>query len=369
MSRRQLPTLLYRLYQLLSILPVFRVTYDNTFGKVTKEYEEPFRISLFSINIGKYIICLFSWTLEKNTNYKWIHLICFDKIITNKLPEETKVDEKVQAFRGSLKRKAEKEEKAYADALAFRINQEDQKKAKSFNKFLAYIAIIAFVLPLFAPYLLNIWKLFFFSGTEKYLYIILGLMLLYCFINLALFLREMINVKSYFRYGIGQVRQARKPAEEFLVGQYHDWYWFKEESRYEVSVIKNIEKYIGLFAFWIVVLLIAHNAVQYLDNRGAAVTQIATSQNEIIHIDLMQDEQEIFKKNNKMFSRLQQDLLDNRIQSIILINPSNQPITINRFKRISMLLNVYNIHKVEITEIADKADEAGKDLQLIIMRR
>lgn len=369
MNNRQLPSWLYYIFFLLSYSPLSRVTYDNNFGEVKRFYTDPLRISVFSINIGKRIFYFLSWTLERPTKYKWFYSIEFDKLKDNKLPDEADVNQKVTAFKESLDNKTDEDLIAFANALSFRINQEDQRKVKSFNKFLAYIAIIAFILPLFAPYLINLWKISQLNGLEKSIYVIFTFLLLYNFINLVVFLYEMINVKGYNRYGIRQIRQASNHKKEFLVGQYHDWYWIKEESRYEVSVIKNVEKYIIFFAIWTAILLVSQNTIQYLDNKDTS-SAIVLKQNEIINIDLMQDEQEIFKQNNKLFSQLQKDLLDNRIKSIILVNDSKQQLAVNKYRRILMLINTYNINKIDTIEIDNNVNQLGKaNLQLIIIRR
>ncbi len=363
-----LPLWLYIIFKILSMSPVLRVASDKNFGEIKRDSEQVLRLSLISFNAGTKIYSIiswkFSWELKENKGFDLFNIIEFDMV-----PDESVVNEKVNNFSESLNNKQDSL-KALADVLSFRIGQEGNTTSKSFNKFLAYVAIVAFIIPLFSTSMLKIHSVFSQTGLEKWIYIVIIYGLIYCFVNLFLLFSEMIKVKAYVRYTISSVRESENPSKEFLIGQYHDWYWMKEESRVEVSIIKNIEKYIKCILIWSIILVCVYNVYNFMEDNSKEKVVINT-QSELVHIDLSVTDRNLFAKNQDIFAKIQEDLLNDRIQSIILIENSEHSTKQDKYNRIKSLITAYNIHNIEIIEISDKheGESIVNNLQLIMLRR
>ncbi|MFF2528841.1 hypothetical protein ACFVS2_07990 [Brevibacillus sp. NPDC058079] len=348
-----------------SKLPILRLTDDRHFGKIKREGERTLRLSLFSINWGTKIYCAVSWALGGNKQFKWLHQITFDSI-----PDEATVNRKVEAFRSSLIGKAQELRQGYQNMISFRLNQEDIIKTKSFNKLLAYLAVVAFLVPLYVPYALKVYTLFAIDGIEKWIYLALLIVLIHSLINIYLLIAEMINIKEYVRYTVGAIRQAEDPVEEFLVGQYHDWFWSKEERRVEVSVMKNIEKYMANILGASILFIVTYNIV--LDtSHSSAETTVLINSSQVEHIDLSLKPDIFFDQYQKLFVELQNEFLNDKIESIVLLKNDEKTSSDPNYKRVLSLISTYNINNIKVIEILDeKAKEATKDdLQLLILRR
>lgn len=358
---------IYILYKLLSFSPLLNVSDDNFFGKVTKNSTN-IRFSLFSFNLGQSIIYLFSFRKINNTNNNRISFEIF-KVLKLKevqnLPNLNEIKRKYNGFERHLNFNVNNYD-VYKETLLYKITQVEARKSKSFNKYLAYIAIIAFIIPLYSSQFAKFYSL---NNFYKVFFLI---PLLYLFCNLLLFVFAIIRIETVNRTRFNFIRNSQNPLKAMNLALYYDWLVLEDESTVQTSIIKNIEKYMICIAIWSILLIMTLNVVQYVENnqmgeKGEYVTfkgRNITSTSEVFYLDTQTNSMEFLKENEKFFSQTKSDLLESKIDKIILIK--NKGVENQQYYRILNFINTYDINNTNIIEIEnDKNDQ----LQVIILKR
>ncbi|VEI06586.1 hypothetical protein [Kurthia zopfii] len=135
----------YYLKKLLSWSPILRVTDDSKYNKIEKGSVE-FRISFVSFTLGIVSYYFFTWKPKEGSK-------CFHKL---NLYDVQKYNENIRKFEiqydeylEELKEKDTTNKKVEKEFLSRRISEIETIKGRTFNKFLAYIALFVFIVPLY----------------------------------------------------------------------------------------------------------------------------------------------------------------------------------------------------------------------------
>ncbi|HFK1531036.1 TPA: hypothetical protein ACGXM6_004851 [Bacillus cereus] len=330
----------YFLIKILSYSFFLRFTDDTNFGTITKNSQE-FRISLISFNVGQWIFYII--TIKKD-NGRW-KFNCF-KILKLKdiqdLPDLIVIDRKYNNYESSL---TSQNYDIHREALQYKISQLEDQKNKSFNKYLAYIAIIALIIPLYSSYLIKLYNL-----NEIYL-TVFSIALLYSFINLLLFIYSFIKIKATPRKKFSFIRQSSDATKAQTLTLYYDWLVLNDESTEQVTIIKNIEKYMIAIISISIVFVGIINAVEYKEKSSGKKTIIEKSidnNSEIFHFDISGGSEFLYN-NKESFSKIESRLLKNKDLKIIIIYNKNN-INAN-YQRILNLINTYSHQDADIIKI------------------
>lgn len=360
----------YRIFYFFSLLPIFRMTCDEGFGAIRKD-KTLLRFSLLSLNVGKHILhfCTFQWfwgTPPQGVNrenfriFRIISLLKVQKPLDQQSFDQKVADHKLIVVNNPPNREAIKE------ALFYKSGQLTDTKNRTFNKYLAYLAIVAFLIPIFVPYLTNLKKINQYDNLFQWLVYIIVFYLAINFYNLLVFFLEYIKVKSYKRYSYGDVRDSPDPSIELIQMVYYEKYLSDFESIGEVTVIKNIEKYIKGIVLMSIFLFIVHNAsVQFKPDPKLELKQTGSSA--VYSLDLSKPQNQLYDGQDVLLDRLSKDLREGEIKEVILIRPGDG--NEENFKRILYLIQSLNVHNIEVTTGIDYATQIGNRLIILLKRR
>lgn len=330
------------LCKLLSYSPILRITDDLRFGEIKNCSLERLRISLLSFNLGKRIIHLFTYCI-KDKEIKIVKIINLEKVCN--YPND-KADEAYDSYKKEIKTVSDDNVLVHKETLMYKINQLEVTKNKTFNKYVAYIAIIALILPLYGTQLS---KLYNFIGTYKALFLIA---LVYVLVNLLLFFNDFIKVRGYSRTLFSSIRKSDTPLKEFTESLYYEWLTIKSESNFQVTLIKNVEKYMIGFVMISVLLLASHTIEKYITKVQSSIdlpNSISSTSSAIIHLSESQSDSDFMKTNNLELTSLKDRLLYKNIDKlIILYNKKN-----SSFVALIKFLDIYNDGSIDIIELRD----------------
>ncbi|PAV27811.1 hypothetical protein CIL05_19880 [Virgibacillus profundi] len=330
------------LCKLLSYSPILRITDDLQFGKIENNSLERLRISFLSFNFGKRIIHFFTYYIEtKEMNF--LNIINLEKLCN--YPND-KADKAYDSYKKEIETVNDDKVLIHKETLMYKISQIEGTKNKTFNKYVAYIAIIALILPLYGAQLS---KLHNFIGDYKVLFLIA---LVYILINLLLFFHDFMRVRGYNRTRFNSIRKSDTPLKEFTESLYYEWLTIKSESTFQVTLIKNIEKYMIGFVIISVLLLTSHTAEQHIakvDN-SIVLNNSISSPTTLIHLSEVQSDGGDFMKINDLeLTSLKDRLLYNNIDKLIILYNEETSSLVD----LSKFLDMYNDGFTDIIELRD----------------
>lgn len=242
-----------------SYMPLLTFSDDRYFGEIRKSQivYNHLRFSIFSVKLGVRSYYLITWT---KTNK--IKLFFSQNLyMVQKYPDEDRLNNIYDKYESELKLLGINNEDTkliHKEALQYKISETEQIKNSTFNKFLAYLALIVFIIPLFSDYFENIYKY-----KEVYQLIFIVFIVYQC-INLMMLSYSFIKVKSVDRVTFTSIRKSQKALDHFILMLFYEWRSQEQEKTMQVSLIKNIEKYIVSIVLSCFFLLIVHNVIHYI---------------------------------------------------------------------------------------------------------
>lgn len=241
----------------LSYMPLLTFSDDRYFGEIRKSQIDcnHLRFSIFSIKLGVRSYYLLTWT---KTNK--IRLFFSQNLyMVQNYPDEVSLDNTYDEYKSELLDNNNEDAKLiHKEALQYKISETEQIKNSTFNKFLAYLALIVFIIPLFSDYFENIYK------YKKVYQLIFIIFILYQCINIMILSYSFIKVKSVPRVTFKSIRKSEKTLDDFILMLFYEWRSQEQEKTMQVSLIKNIEKYIVSIVLSCFFLLIVHNVIHYI---------------------------------------------------------------------------------------------------------
>lgn len=332
-------------FKIMSWSPVFRITDDSSFNRIDRDSTE-FRFSLFSLNIGIISLYFFTWNTSKR--FKWMHKLT--------LYEAQKFEHNVTSFENEydiylaeLENKDNTNINAEKDFLTQRISEIENLKNKTFNKFLAYVAIFVFVLPLYAPKLPNLLPLL---TSYKFVYVIV---MGYIIANLTFLTIEIIKVKKVKRVSFSEIRNApgNKVEKKLNAMLFYEWKHQNNESTFDVAVIRNIEKYMGLLIFWSIFIIVSSNVEQGIKTSNENI-QVRSDQKDAAIVTLQMGTKtnlnELIKKNEKNLEEIEDNILQDKYKKVIVVSENNNKLSSDLIR----LLELYKEKNVSIIDVRKK---------------
>ncbi|MFC5986991.1 hypothetical protein [Marinicrinis lubricantis] len=257
---------------------------------------------------------------------------------------------------------------ALKDTLLYKINQVMGKSNQTFNKFVAYLAAIAFILPLFIPSALKLTELGQKPIPIQIGYGISAAYLALNFMNIFLLFFYFIKVKTTSRFLYSSVKNADDPEAAYLNGVYMDYQQRDVDSTNQVSLILNVERYMMGIIILGLLLIATHNLDGAFGNRTTKDI-ITVGDIQVLHLDVTNSAAHVFKKNAEMLQTIQKDLLEHRIEQIIVIRTKDDEEA--NAQRVTDFFRVNNVHGADIQIVIGNPGPQAADgtIQLVIERR
>lgn len=343
------------LYKILSWSPILRITDDSKYNRVEKGATE-FRISIFSCTIGIYSFYFITWNHDKKFNifYK-LNLYDVQGYQNNIESFEDQYDDYLE----ELSTKEEVNKAVEKEFLSKRMSEIEIQKSKTFNKFLAYIALVVFILPLYAP---KLTKIFSYLGTYKFIYVII----MSCIIlNLVFLIYEILKVKNSKRVIFNSIRESsRNQAENNLIAMlFYEWKNLNNESILEVALVKNMEKYMSMLILISLFIIISSN-VETLSEKAKEKTPDSPKNALVFTISRTKESTfpKVLQENNKKIDIIKNDVLSGEYSQVILVSDVDDKISDN----LAQLINLYKDHNVRVVEVRKK--DYPKQIEVILTK-
>ncbi|MFF2482939.1 hypothetical protein [Paenibacillus sp. NPDC058071] len=363
----------YVFFKFLSLIPFLRITDDENWGTLTRSSTK-LRVSLLSFNFGPYYISFISRSFNRGQpsvgilkNWKWYYRI---RLPIHKLSDEKKQRLWSDHLSFLEERTVEGSSKisAYKDALQYRLDQLKEKTNRTFNKFLAYLAVFAFLIPLYIPYILKINLLAKFPIYLAMLYVIPLGFIGYNLFQIMFFFHRFIKVKSSIRSKYKEIKIAVDPEIAHVNQLYIDYQQLDLDTTNEVTVIANIERYItGITMLSIIILGLYLGIPSNLQKPSAVTVPDTQTTTSLLHIDLKQSPRIFLDKHATTIQKLERDALNGEISQFILIG--NWINNNEEYEAILQLIKFWNVENVPIIEVYDDRESEEGWVNLIWERR
>ncbi|OLO42374.1 hypothetical protein BTR23_03915 [Alkalihalophilus pseudofirmus] len=328
------------LCKLLSYSPILRITDDSGFGEIKEGSLDRLRISFLSFNLGKRIIHLITYCIETK-EFKIAKIINLEEVCNYPNDE---ADEAYDTYKVELETVSDDTVLIHKEALMYKINQLEGTKNKTFNKYVAYIAIIALILPLYGTQLGKLHNL---TDDYKLLFLVA---LVYVLVNLLLFFNDFMKVRGYSRSLFSSIQNSDTPLKELTELLYYEWRTIKSESNFQVTLIKNIEKYMIWFVIISVLLLTFHTAEQHISKVHSSIDiETSSSPSTLIHITESPSNVDFLKINDLELTNLKDRLLYSNIDKVIILYNEET----SSFSALVKFLDMYNDGSADIIELRD----------------
>jgi hypothetical protein len=368
--------IIYYFISLLYQLPFLRVTDDANFGTITIDSKQ-LRFSLFSLNIGTIIIFFISYGFWRGTpnqqsnalifpkGFRWFYIIrfsVFEEQVSTAKHDQLKID-----HINFLSVSTPTNLSSYKEGLVYRINQIKDTMTLSFNKFLAYLAIVVFIIPLYVPSFLKFNSIFRERMWIQWTYFIITYYLFYFLINWAVFLKKFIMIKSHRRSKYGDVKNDPQPELALINSYYLDFQHMKAESTNDVSYMRNIEKHIT-YTLVLSFILLLFTTTTTSNSKEPVVKVTHNAQYQIKMVDLSKSATDVIQASETELTDLKTSFLADKIKQVVLI--SSVDTSQENYIRINQLIRSYNVHNVPIAEVPATANSSGSDqVQILYERR
>ncbi|OUS77252.1 hypothetical protein B1748_08900 [Paenibacillus sp. MY03] len=368
----ELPNWAFRIFQFLSFVPIFRVTCDAGFGEINKK-RTLLRFSLLSINLGKYILhfCTFQWFWgappqgQSKERFRILRVLSLTEV--EKPLDERSFNQRIDRHKQEIKNLETVKKEAIKEALFHKMSSLMDSKNRTFNKFLAYLAVVAFLIPIYTPYLTNIGKSFNHDGILQFLVLVILYYIIMNFLNLILFFHDFIKVKSYSRYAYQDVKNSTDPSTELLQMVYFERYLTEFEWIREITLIRNIEKYIKGIVIMSIALVIVHNVSLHYQTNRIGLESISERNTAVYTLDLSKPSNKLYDGQKTLLDQLENDLLEGKVSEVILIRSGSK--NDENYNRIYYLIQSLNVHNIEITTAINDTSPENNELIILLKRR
>ncbi|MGF7047619.1 hypothetical protein J2T13_002124 [Paenibacillus sp. DS2015] len=356
------------------VFPCFNISDDDNFGTLKKDSKQR-RFSLLAIRLGGLIFYFCSYGYWRgqpeqiNLHSKGFKLFYSLRLSKYGNLSDSEIERLKTNHATFLNAHPETDKRiVYKETLMYKLDELKEKKNKSFNKLLAYLAVFAFLIPLLIPPVLNFKDIFDKPLFMMLSYLTLSLYLVYFLINFATLFFESVKVKTYSRFSYRSIKESTVPEETFLNGLYIEYQLRNNESTNEVSFILNIEKYIRASLIASVLLISIHILFTFSEINPKNIG-ISDKSAQVLHLKLDESPRTLLNNQKDELQTIEDDLLKNRIKRILLIRSGTS--SIENYIRIVNLIQSYNVNSIEIVEIIDKPHPLSQEghLQIVIERR
>ncbi|MBY0213870.1 hypothetical protein [Priestia aryabhattai] len=332
-------------FKIMSWSPFLRVTDDSKFNQVTKNSTQ-FRFSIISFNMG--ITSFYFLTWDTSRSFKWKHKLNLYEV-QGFYQNINRYENEYDVYLAELDNKSSVNVSAEKDFLTQRISETENTKNKAFNKFLAYIAIFVFILPLYAPKLPNLLP---FLTSYKVLYVIV---MIYIIANLTFLTIEVIKVKNFTRVTFSNIRNASENEVEKKLNamMFYELKHHNNEATFEVSVIRNIEKYMLVLILWSIFIIVSSNIEQGLQKASEnKPTQSVQKDAAIVTLNVKTETNfnELVKANKKDIESIEDNVLQEKYKKIIVISEKNNKLSSDLIR----LLKLYKGKNISIIDLRKK---------------
>lgn len=343
--------ILFYIMKVLSWSPFFRISDDSNYNRLDFNWEK-LRVSFLSITLGIWSFYLLSWTKDSKLKFfSKLNLKRVQDLNDNSKNYDIQYEKYLEELTDSEKHS--KNKLIEKEFLLRRLNEIEIQNSKVFNKFLAYIAILVFLIPLYAnkitqltPYIL----------TYKIIFI---LIMVYSVLNILFISYEFLKVKGIRKVTFNEIRTSGENVEEnFIAILFYEWKHRNKESRLEVSLIKNLEKFMWI----LVVLSLCIVVISNLESKTIQFKsqEIKSSQNLInFSLETKTSAYDFFEINNHKIKIVIDSILDEKYNKVIVISNNSH---IN--EKISELLSLYK--NVNIVKVESK--DFSNDLKIILIK-
>lgn len=206
-----------------------------------------FRLSLFSLKLGESAFYFFSLKQKKFHLYSEISI---PNLL--KFEDYNEIDSAYKDFKEKVD-KIESSDKVnlLAEFYNNQITKFENGFSQAFNKCLSYIALIAFIAPFFLSFIIT-------QNLNLKSLIFLLVIFFYLLINIFILVMKFIKVKNYKFLVESEIHKYNDMDRTRAYINFHTFKVLNKKSNYHISIIKNIEKYIKLFAIltfgsWIII--------------------------------------------------------------------------------------------------------------------
>jgi hypothetical protein len=259
----------YLFFKIFSFSPLFTISYDGNFGTVSRNIvagnpTKKFRFSLLSLRIGERAYYLFS---IKEKNFKFFCKISIPDLLD--WDSNEKIDKEYGEFGKKIyETRSIEKVNLLSEFYSNEVNKLENGFNQTFNKCLAYIALVAFIAPFYLTYLTTI------DLNIIWVYIILFSIIFYYLGNIFLLIISFIKVKTYRYLRESEIHKYDDMERTRTLVYFHTYKILQKKSNYHVSIITNIERYIKFFVFvtfgtWVLLFLWQFiNSNEHLETNG-----------------------------------------------------------------------------------------------------
>lgn len=346
---------IFYLYKILSFSPLFTVSDDNRYGEVLRESSN-FRKSLVSFKIG--IKAFYIVTFNHINKFNWIHTINLYDVQNYEENIEINGNE-YDAYKIELDMKGEDNILSEREFINHRISEVVNVKNKIFNKFLAYVAIFAFLLPLFTPKIMDLWT---YVKLYKLIFI---LSIAYIFLNVFFLFFAFIRVKGFNRTTFKNIRDSETPVRELNALLFYEWKNLQNESVFEVAVIKNLEKYIASIILWGMLIIACINVEGAIkaNNTVDNTSNYVQNHSEVIIFQSETNFNSLLKNNDVNINRITDGILNKEYKTVVIVSKDNNKLS----DRLLKLFELYNNGNTSIIEIKNK--DYTDQIEVIVLEK
>jgi len=345
----------FYIFKILSYSPLFRITDDDRFNEVTKKSTK-LRISLLSFNLGVKSYHFISWILLNHEKSGIFILNLYDVMEYDERINKNGDD--YDDYLKELNTKTNEKRLIEKEYILYKISEETNIKNKTFNKFLAYLAIIALIIPLYASKLTNLAS---YTGQLSYK-IIFSILLIYCFTNLVCLIHSFIRIKGYHRTLFSSLRKDKQADSLINALLYYEMKNKSVESNMEVSIIKNLEKYVVLIIIISSLVFIVSNIENW--KISSEKNHVEESKNLKSKSLLLKSELNInmfIKTNKNKIDDVNNDILSEKYGKVLIISNKKSRIK-NDLKKI---FEIYKSRKVDVISITN--NDLSDKVQIILL--
>jgi len=329
------------------------MSYDENFGSVSrsivaKNSISKFRLSLFSLRIGESAYYLFS---IKEKNFNFFYQISIPDLL--EWYSDVNIDKEYGEFGKKLYETKENEKVTLiSEFYSNEINKLENGFSQTFNKCLAYIALVAFIAPFFLTFITTI------NVKTIWIYIVLILIIFYCLGNLFLLILSFVKVKTYRFLRESEIHKFDDMERTRTLLHFHTYKIMQKKSRYHVSIITNIERYIKFFILWAFGTWVILFLWQFINSDQHIEANLVKEVYDIVDIDLRIDNNSSFHLTNRIELAKINRIINNNNKQIIILYSDQTPKILNENLKSYINLNIPK--NSEVIHLEDKDIETNR---------
>lgn len=238
------------LFKLLSYSPIFNFSCPENFGDIDDNIDHKIFFSLICIKFG---LCYATFISVKVDKQKLINHEKMEKYRLRiiwleqfQFIDYDNINKKYNEYERYLKTKSDKDKEDYAKILTTSINDLHAKEQSSQNKVNFYMVIITIFFSVYTSsfYFKDITKLnsYLFNSHSLTLLLLIGLA--YQFFNTFCFIAKYSQIKSFRGIKLNSQIHSCTPLNSRILVLYYNCLLLKNATTLDVTLIKNIQKYI-----------------------------------------------------------------------------------------------------------------------------